>query len=242
MGRSFFFHLAQLIFGLFLYATGMAATMRAQIGCLPWDVFHTGLAGAAGVSIGTAIIAAGAVIIALVILFREIIGLGTVLNLLLIGTFLDIILWLDFIPRAGSFLPGLVMLVVGLFLISLGSYFYISAGFGAGPRDSLMVALAKKTKLPIGICRGVVELTALICGWRMGGMVGIGTVISLLACNKPNENKHIPAARARAINLGPFLGTWPFPPACPLAFSPPGGGHNNEGFELFLPIPHLIIK
>jgi uncharacterized membrane protein YczE len=65
-----------------------------------------------------------------------------------------------------------------LFVISLGSFFYISSGFGAGPRDGLMVALTRKTHLPIGVCRGGIEVLVVFLGWRLGGMVGFGTVLS----------------------------------------------------------------
>ena len=127
--------------------------------------------------LGTAVITAGAVIIALVILFRETIGLGTVLNLLLIGTFLDLILWLDFFPRAGSFLPGSVLLVAGLFLLSLGSYFYISAGFDAGPRTALWslligpsyrseFAAVQWSSLPLSVAGGWVGWCALAPSFR----------------------------------------------------------------------------
>lgn len=180
MRKNSILRLARLILGLFLYSGGVAVTLKAQIGYLPWDVFHTGLARFTGMSIGTATIAAGGVIIALVLLLREKIGLGSILNLILVGSFLDLILWVNLIPTAKGFGVGLVMLIAGLFLIALGSYFYIGSGYGAGPRDSLMVALAKKTRLPIGVCRGVVELTALAIGWRLGGLVGLGTVIAAL--------------------------------------------------------------
>jgi uncharacterized membrane protein YczE len=73
---------------------------------------------------------------------------------------------------------GIIMLVSGLFVVAAGSYFYIKSAFGAGPRDNLMVVLARKTKLPIGVCRGMVELAATFVGWLLGGMVGVGTLIS----------------------------------------------------------------
>jgi uncharacterized membrane protein YczE len=116
MGRSFALRLARLVLGLFLYATGIAVTLQAHIGYLPWDVFHSR---ATGISIGAATIAAGVVIIAAVLLLREKIGLGSLLNLVLLGLFLDLILWTDLVPLAGTFVWDLVILVVGLFLISL---------------------------------------------------------------------------------------------------------------------------
>ena len=72
------------------------------------------------------------------------------------------------------------MLLAGLFFITMGSYFYIKSAFGAGPRDYLMVVLTRKTKIPVGICRTIIELLAILVGWLLGGMVGIGTIISAI--------------------------------------------------------------
>jgi len=168
----------RLLLGLLLYALGIVLTLNARIGFGPWEVFHVGLAETTGMSIGTASIITGVAIALIALLIGEKLGLGTVLNMVLIGIFLDAILAVAFIPVAASFWIGVVMMVAGLFVISLGSYFYIGSGFGAGPRDSLMVALVRKTRLPVGVIRGGIELTAVLVGWRLGGMVGLGTVLA----------------------------------------------------------------
>jgi uncharacterized membrane protein YczE len=100
--------------------------------------------------------------------------------MVLIGVFMDRILAMGIVPRMGSFLPGVFMMFAGLFTISLASFFYIGSGFGAGPRDSLMVALQRKTGLAVGVCRGIVEGSAVLSGWLLGGPVGLGTVIAAL--------------------------------------------------------------
>jgi uncharacterized membrane protein YczE len=120
----------------------------------------------------------GALIVALVFLLGEKIGLGTIFNMFMIGLFMDLILFLDFIPLFNHFWIGTLVHILGLFIISLGTYFYISSAFGAGPRDSLMVAITRKTGLPVGLCRGIVEISVVLIGWLLGGMVGLGTVIS----------------------------------------------------------------
>jgi len=176
--QSILLRLSKLIFGLFLYALGIMLTIKANIGYGPWEVFHVGLGKVAGMSIGTASIAVGLVIILVTLLMGEKIGVGTVLNMVLIGSFLDALLLIDAVPVIDNTILGIIVLIVGLYLISLGSYFYIGSGFGAGPRDGLMVALARKTGLPIGVIRSAIELTATILGWALGGMVGIGTVLS----------------------------------------------------------------
>ena len=167
-----------LFLGLTLYAFGIVFAIQAQIGHAPWEVFHVGMSTTMGISIGTASILAGLVIGVIGILLGEKVGIGTILNMFLIGMILDWIMILNFIPVASNFIVGVLMLILGLFTIALGSYFYIGSAFGAGPRDGLMVALTRLTKLPIGICRGGVELAAVIIGWQLGGMVGVGTIIA----------------------------------------------------------------
>ena len=171
----------RLIFGLFLYALGIVMTINANIGYAPWDVFHVGLANSVGLSIGVASILTGVVIVLISWLLGEKLGLGTILNMLLIGVFLDIIMALKVIPKLDHVVLGIFMMIGGLFVIALASYFYIGAAFGAGPRDSLMVALTRKTGLSVGICRGSIELMAVVIGWRMGGKLGLGTMLSALA-------------------------------------------------------------
>ncbi len=176
--KQFCTRLLRLIFGLFLYAVGIVVTINAHIGYAPWDVFHVGFAKMAGISIGAASIITGVVIVIITVLLGEKLGFGTLLNMVLIGVFIDILLGFQIIPVADSLVVGLVMLIVGLYINALATYFYIGSAFGAGPRDSLMVALTRKTRLPIGVCRGTIELSAVLVGWKLGGMVGIGTIIS----------------------------------------------------------------
>lgn len=175
--KQFFFRLTKLFTGLFFCALGIAFTINARIGFSPWDVFHAGLAKTLGISIGTASIVTGILILILVILLGEKVGLGTVLNMILIGAFLDLILNLNLIPTARNYIFGVAMLMAGMIIFSFATYLYIQSAFGAGPRDSLMVALSRKTGYPIGFCRGFIELIVALTGWKLGGMIGIGTVL-----------------------------------------------------------------
>ena len=177
--RQFFLRLLNMVFGLLLYATGIVLTIKANIGYAPWDVLHVGIANRTIFSLGVVSIIVGLVLVIIVTLFKEKFGLGTIFNMVLIGVFIDII-FPDF-PVAKNMLFGFIMLICGLFIIAIGTYFYIKSGFGAGPRDNLMVVLARITKLPAGLCRGIIELLVTIAGWLLGGMVGIGTIISVIA-------------------------------------------------------------
>ena len=176
--KRFVFRVVSMLIGLFLYGLGIVLTINANIGYGPWEVFHVGIANQTGLSIGVASIVVGIAIVVIVTLFKEKLGFGTVASMILTGVFIDLILYMKVIPIPSNIALGIIMLVAGLFIISIGSYFYIKSAFGAGPRDNLMVVLNRKTKLPIGVCRGMVELTVTLIGWLLGGMVGIGTIIS----------------------------------------------------------------
>lgn len=167
----------KLLFGLFLYALGIVITMKANLGFAPWEVFHQGVSNTIGLSIGKVSIITGFVICILVVLSGEKLGLGTILNMFLIGTFMDMILGLGVIPQMKGLISGVLMMFTGLFTISFASCFYIGSAFGAGPRDSLMVTIERKTGLAVGISRGIIEGSAVLTGWLLGGPVGLGTIL-----------------------------------------------------------------
>jgi uncharacterized membrane protein YczE len=179
--KSFLARLVSMVFGLMLYALGIVVTIKANIGYAPWDVLHVGISKTIGLSIGTVSILTGFFLLIIVALLGEKLGLGTIANMVLIGLFIDMFLFIDVIPTGTTMVVGIPMLIAGLFIIAFGSFFYIRSAFGAGPRDSLMVALTRKTKIPVGICRCIIEFFATLGGWFLGGMVGIGTIISVIA-------------------------------------------------------------
>jgi len=176
--KQFMFRVLNLLAGILLFALGLVLTIRADIGYAPWEVFHAGISNKTGLGIGAASIVIGILIIVAVMLFGEKFGLGTLTSMVLTGTFIDLILYMDIIPKANSLTVGIPVLLLGLLIVALGSYFYIRAGFGAGPRDNLMVVLTRKTGLPVGLCRAMVDLTVTVTGRLLGGGVGVGTLIS----------------------------------------------------------------
>ena len=170
----------RLVFGLFLYGLGSFLTIQANIGLAPWEAFSMGLHYLTGLSYGNVVLLSGLAIVGLDLLYKEKIGFGTILNALLIGTFVDVIAWFEVIPQMQDFWTGVPMLILGLFVICLGSYFYIGAGLGCGPRDALMVALCKRmSRAPVGLIRSGLEGSVLLIGWLLGAKVGLGTVISV---------------------------------------------------------------
>jgi uncharacterized membrane protein YczE len=174
---KFFLRLLQLVLGLFLFAAGIVLCINANIGYAPWDVLNAGLVLTIGVSFGFAnIITALAILVAVVIL-KEKFGLGTILNVILVGVYMDFILYLNIIPTAANYFSGILMMIAGIFVLAFASYFYISSAFSTGPRDSLMVAINRRTPLPVGVCRAITEICAVGAGWLLGGKVGVGTVV-----------------------------------------------------------------
>lgn len=176
--NDFFARLGALIFGLLLYAFGIVITIKANVGLAPWDVFHWGLSMQTGISIGTASVYTGLVICLAIFFLKEKMGLGTILNMLLIGVFIDIIIWFNFIPKMSSYYTGVPFLILGIYIIAFGSYYYMRSGFGAGPRDSLMVAINRHSSFSIGTARVIIEGLVIFLGYLLGGLVGLGTVLA----------------------------------------------------------------
>lgn len=179
---NYLFRITKLVWGLFLFAVGVVFSMNARIGLSPWDVLHTGLASKIHIPVGQSIIAVGLVLVIIVAILNEPLGLGTLANMVLVGTFVQIILAFNILPvnTDGTLYIGILMLLFGTILIAYGTFRYVKAGFGAGPRDSLMVIIARKTGWKMGTCRYVVEAIALAIGFLMGGFAGVGTVFAIL--------------------------------------------------------------
>lgn len=168
----------KLVIGLFICSIGIVLTINCNLGLSPWDVFHQGLSNHIGITIGTASIIVGSMVVIADIILGENVGWGTVFNMLLIGFFMDLLLFSNLIPKTDSLIIGIIMLISGLILTGLGMVFYMGSGLGSGPRDGLMVALQKRTGKSMNLIRGIIEVGALIVGYFLGGKVGIGTVIS----------------------------------------------------------------
>ena len=167
----------RLFIGYFVCALGMVMTMNANLGFAPWDVLHQGIGNVTGLTIGKANIVLGFIIIIIDIFLGENIGWGTVFNMIFIGIFIDIIMINSLIPMFNGFIPSLIMLLLGVLILGYGVFLYLSAGFGAGPRDGLMVGLTKKTGKSVRFVKNTVEILALTLGYFLGGLPGIGTAI-----------------------------------------------------------------
>lgn len=164
----------QVVPGLLLFGVAMALAIEAELGVSPWTVFHQGVAERTGLTIGTITVLVGvALVLFLYPFLREPVGLGTLLNATVIGPAIDVTQWL--IPDVESIPVRVAMLAAAPVILGLGSGLYIGAGLGPGPRDGLMVWLERRG-LRIWQGRALVEFTALLVGWILGGNVGLGTI------------------------------------------------------------------
>ncbi len=167
-------------FGLFIFAIGVYLTIQANIGLAPWDCLSMGVSARVGYSYGIVHTAISILILVIDILLKEKIGYGTILDALLVGNYVDLIDHVITLPAFSSIPLRCIMVMVGLFIMGYGQYFYMDAAQGCGPRDSLLIALGKRfPKTPIGVVQTVMVGIALLIGWLLGGPVGIGTVISV---------------------------------------------------------------
>ncbi|MER7557152.1 hypothetical protein ABTZ46_09440 [Nocardioides sp. NPDC126508] len=170
--------LSWLITGLFLYGIALALLLRASLGVGPWNVLTSGLVEVTGISFGLMTNLIGLGVLLVWIPLRQRPGIGTVLNVLLVGTSADIGLWL--IPPVSGLFLQIAVFAGGLSLLAAATGIYIAPGLGPGPRDGLMTGLHERTGAPVWLCRAGVEITVLAIGWLLGGLVGIGTVAEAL--------------------------------------------------------------
>lgn len=167
----------RLFLGLLLCAIGITMTINADLGYAPWDVFHQGIGNILNITIGTANIIVGIVIVVIEVLMGQKPGIGTLLNMSLIGVFMNILMNNNILPVFDNLIARLIMIPLGMLITGIGSYLYIGSAFGAGPRDGFMILLLKKTNKSVRFIRNSMEITALVVGYLLGGPVGVGTVI-----------------------------------------------------------------
>jgi len=170
--------LIRLNIGLLLFSVGIVMMINADMGLSPWDVLHQGISRQTPLTMGQASILVGLGIVAFNFIFHEKVGMGTILNMFVIGLFMDFLMINDIIPQPGHLALRLLLLISGMVVIAVASWLYIGAGLGAGPRDGLMVALHKRTGKSVRFVRNSIEISVLIVGFFLGGSVGPGTVIT----------------------------------------------------------------
>lgn len=170
--------LAQLYLGLYMFGLSGALLIRSDLGAMPWDVLHQGLSLQTGLSIGTWSVIVGALLMLLWVPLRQKAGLGTLSNVVMVGVSVDVSLWL--LPATDSLALRVLLLVSGVLVCGIASGCYIGVGLGPGPRDGLMTGLAARG-LSIRLARTLIEVTVALSGFLLGGTVGVGTVVFMVA-------------------------------------------------------------
>lgn len=168
----------QIVVGLFLFGVGLGFVVRGANGQNAWTVFHDGLSQHTPLSIGTATVFTGLVVLLLVLFMRVRIGVGTLLNVAIIGPSTDFVLWL--LDEPSSTVARAALTISAPLIIALGSSLYLGVHWGPGPRDGLMTGLADRG-VSVRVARFIIEASAFTAGVLLGGAIGWGTVWATLA-------------------------------------------------------------
>jgi len=169
----------QLQIGLLLYGASLALMVRADLGLNPWSVLHQGLSERTGISLGMVVNLVGLLVLLVWIPLRQKPGVGTICNVLLIGTAADVALWA--LPPIEGLALRIAFLAAAIVLNGAATAAYIGTGLGPGPRDGLTTGLVRITGWRIGWARTAIEVAVLAMGWLLGGVAGVGTVLYALA-------------------------------------------------------------
>lgn len=172
--------LSRLFIGFAFCASSTVIMLNSNLGLSPWDVFHQGISRLTGLTIGEASIIVSVIFLIIGLMLGQKLGLGTILNVIVVGKMIDVIMELNIIPIATNFVSGIIMMIMGMLVMGFGCYLYIGCGLGCGPRDGVMMGLSKKVNKPIKYVRGSIEITVLILGYILGGDIGVGTLISAI--------------------------------------------------------------
>lgn len=171
--------LPQLVVGLWLYGVSLALMFRGDLGLAPWDVLHSGFIQHVPITLGQAVVLMSFVVLLAWIPLREVPGVGTIGNALLVGISVDATLWL--IGPVDGLVARVALMAGGVALCALATAVYIGAQLGRGPRDGLMTGLHRRTGLSIRLVRTALEVAVVVIGLVLGGAIGIGTVVFALA-------------------------------------------------------------
>ena len=169
--------LFQVIFGTSLIGVGISLNYLANLGLGPWGVFHDGLSKTVGITYGRTIIITGVAVMLLWIPLKQKPGLGTLIDIFLVGLVADtIILYFEF---SENIFLSLILVLLGIISIGTGTAIYVGADWGVGPRDGIMVGL-ETLGIKIGTARNLIELIAFLTGWLLGGLVGYVTILFVI--------------------------------------------------------------
>tara|TARA_B100000586_G_C19940363_1_gene355256 strand:- start:30 stop:692 length:663 start_codon:yes stop_codon:yes gene_type:complete len=173
-----FITLLYLILGLILFGLGETLLITANAGVSPWTVLAQGISIKTGYSIGLTTFFVSLGVLCLWIPLRQKPGIGTILNTIIVSVVMDVSL--PFLPAPETILLQTLQIISAVVIVGLGSGFYLIANLGPGSRDGLMTGLQRMTNKPIYLIRAIIEISVVIVGWYLGGVVGIGTIVFAL--------------------------------------------------------------
>lgn len=177
---AYFIRVFVFVAGIFVLSTGAATVIMAGLGAPTWDVLHIGLSNITGFSIGRWVQIVGIVMVLITcILERERISIGSVVNILLVGYFLNFVLGLNILPVFTGMIQKFITLIIGVVLMGLGSGMYVASNVGAGPRDGMTLYISRRFSISVGLSRTILEVSALTVGWLIGGPVSFGTFVTI---------------------------------------------------------------
>ncbi len=182
--KEVLFIFPKLIIGLFVCGLGIVTMLISNIGLNPWGTLNAGLVNISSITFGQWSQIVGLTVIIFTLFLKVIPGIATILNMYLIGIFMDIILKTGLIVTPENLALQILMNLAGLFTLSIGIYIYLSCGLGAGPRDGLMISLMRLTGKNVTVVKTSIEVIVTIIGIIMGGPLGIGTVMAALINGK----------------------------------------------------------
>jgi uncharacterized membrane protein YczE len=164
-----------LVVGLVIFGIGEALMIASSVGVSPWTVLAQGITNITGWSVGLATFVVSFIVLLVWVPLRQTPGIGTVLNIIIISVVLD--LALPFLPQFESLTLRVAEAAVGVIVTGIGGGIYLIANLGPGPRDGLMTGLQRLTGFPIAGVRSAIEISAVLLGWLLGGVVGVGTIL-----------------------------------------------------------------
>lgn len=179
MADLIYIRISVFLIGLVIFSLGIAMTINVQyLGLNPWDILNVGLYDQFGLSIGSWNIIIGLILVAVaLILDRSYVKIGTLVNVIVIGSLVDLFLYLDFLPKAAHGISDYFLMLVGIVIMAVGGGVYNAASLGSGPRDGFILSISDKTGFSIGKVRIVLESLVLIIGYFIGGPLFIFSII-----------------------------------------------------------------
>ncbi len=180
MNTAYIVRVMIFISGIFVLALGAAMVITVDLGPATWDVLHIGLSKMTGLSVGRWVQIVGVLMVSMTALLeKKRLAIGSVVNIVMVGFFLNTILNSGIIPSFTELTGRVIVLILGIILMGTGSGMYVSSRVGAGPRDGMTLFISRRFSISVGLSRTILEIMALTCGWLVGGPVAIGTFITI---------------------------------------------------------------